>query len=354
MTSHAMDRFRCPNAFWLGLDKLGLMPVTVLRQAGLSATVHGKKSLVTTAQFFALWRAVGELSLDPAAGLKLASQIEIGTLPPSSLAAYYARDYRDALTRMARHKHLCLPEEMRVTEGEDECVIELEWLHAAGEDTPPLLIDAAFASFLELGRRCTQKPLRPKRVELRRSREKTGVHAAYFDCPVKFGARRNALSLNSVDLDRPFVSYNQELLEMLQPQLLKASERRRQASVSEQVKWILKRLIAGNRPDIPTVARELGLSGRTLQRRIDEEGASFRQLILEARQELVRQYLTQTSMEINEVAYLLGYEDANSFYRAFRAWEGTTPAHWRARLTRTKRKPQGAAGHSLQGRNRRT
>jgi AraC-like DNA-binding protein len=349
--THTIDRFKCPDAFWLGLDKLGLTPVAVLRQAGLSAALHGKKGLVTTAQFFGMWRAIGELSSDPAAGLKLASQLEIGTLPPSVLAAYYARDYRDALTRMARHKQLCLPEEMRVTEGKNECVIDLVWLHAAGEEPPPLLIDAAFASFVELGRHCTQKLLRPKRVELRRSPEKTGVHAAYFDCPVKFSARRNALLLNSVDLDRPFIGYNKELLEMLQPQLTRASDRRRQASVSQQVKWILKRLIAGNRPDISTVARELGLSGRTLQRRIDEEGASFRQLTLEARQELVRRYLTQTSMEINEVAYLLGYEDSNSFYRAFRTWEGTTPAHWRSSLTHAKRRPRGGARHSLQGRN---
>jgi AraC-like DNA-binding protein len=48
------------------------------------------------------------------------------------------------------------------------------------------------------------------------------------------------------------------------------------------------------------------------------------------RQELVRQYLLQPSIDTNEVAYLLGYEDPNSFYRAFRTWEGTTPAHWRS------------------------
>jgi AraC-like DNA-binding protein len=78
------------------------------------------------------------------------------------------------------------------------------------------------------------------------------------------------------------------------------------------------------------VAKELGMSARTLQRRITDEGATFRQLLLEARQELARQYLTQSSIEITEAAYLLGYDDANSFHRAFKTWEGTTPGHWRS------------------------
>jgi AraC-like DNA-binding protein len=331
MTSQAPDKFKAANAFWVGLRKIGLTPAAVLRQARLPMTLYdGEKNFVTTAQFFALWRAVGELSHDPAAGLKIATQIDTGVLPPSSLAAYYARDYRDALTRMARFKQLCSPEDMRITESKDECVIELVWLHAV-EQEPPLLMDAAFASFVELGRRGAQKPVQPKRVELKRPPEPTGVHEDYFKCPVRFRARRNALVLRLADLDLPFVSYNAELLEMLEPQLAKAlAGRQAQGSIGAQVKWILKRLLAGNRPDVLAVARELGISGRTLQRRISEEGTSFQRLLLEARQELVRQYLLQPSIETNEVAYLLGYEDPNSFYRAFRTWEGTTPAHWRS------------------------
>ena len=93
MSIHAPDRFRAANAFWIGLGKLGLTPAAVLGQARVPVTVYdGKKSLVTTAQFFALWRAVGELSPDPAAGLKIATQIDVGNRPPSTMAAYFGRD----------------------------------------------------------------------------------------------------------------------------------------------------------------------------------------------------------------------------------------------------------------------
>ena len=217
----------------------------MLRQARLPATLYdGEKNLVTTAQFFALWRAVGELSSDPAAGLKIATQIDVGDRPPSTIAAYHARDYRDALTRLARFKQLCSPEELQIKMSKDQCLIEPVWQHAQ-EETPPLLTDAAFASFVELGRRGTGRLVKAKRVELKRAPEATGVHQAYFKCPVKFRARGNMLVLHAADLDRPFVAYNAELLEMLDPQLVKAlEERRAQRSISEQVKWILKRLLA--------------------------------------------------------------------------------------------------------------
>src|ERR1700758_5201353 len=337
------DRFKAARAFWIGLGKINLTPAAVLRQARLPATLYdGEKNLVTTAQFFALWRAVAELSPDPAAGLKIATQIEVGNRPPSTMAAYYARDYRDALTRLARFKQLCSPEELQIKMSKDECVIEPVWLHAR-EETPPLLTDAAFASFVELGRRGTGHLVTAKRVELKRSAEATGFHKAYFKGPITFGARRNALILHATDLDRRFLIYNAELLDMLNPQLERAlEERRAQSSISEQVKWILKRLLAGSRPEIAAVARELGLSDRTLQRRIVDDGASFRELLLEARKELAREYLTRPDIDIEEVAYLLGYEDANSFYRAFRTWEGTTPAHWKSARGRSdKRKASG-------------
>src|SRR5579863_2514909 len=109
------DRFKVANAFWVGITKIGLTPAAVLSQARVPVTVYdGKKNLVTTAQFFALWHAVGALSPDAAAGLKIATQIEVGNRPPSTMAAYFARDYRDALARLARFKQLCTPEELQI------------------------------------------------------------------------------------------------------------------------------------------------------------------------------------------------------------------------------------------------
>ena len=145
--------------------------------------------------------------------------------------------------------------------------------------------------------------------------------------------------LRASDVELPFVTHNDELLQMLAPQFEhRLKERPTNESIQEQVKWVLKRLLSGSRPDLVMVAKELGMSERTLQRRITEEGTTFRELLNETRHELVREYLRDESVEITEAAFLVGYEDPNSFYRAFRAWEGKTPAEWRAANRRRKSK----------------
>ena len=93
---------------------------------------------------------------------------------------------------------------------------------------------------------------------------------------------------------------------------------------------MLKRLLGGEHTDIHEVAKELGMSSRTLQRRMAEEDSSFRQLLSDARRESARIYLLHPSLGLSKTAALLGYEDSNSFLRAFRAWEGVTPTEWRA------------------------
>jgi AraC-like DNA-binding protein len=324
------EKFKISPALWKGLALVGLTPSAVLRQARLPASLHVRdKSAVDTAQFFELWKAIETLSGNPAIGLDLARRLDTAVLPPSSLVAFYARDYRDGLGRMARFKQLCAPERVHVVEGGGEAVVTIEWLHATETD-PHSLIDAAFASFVELGRRGTETSIVPKRVDLVRPDVGGTAHKDYFGCAVRFAAEHNALVLDAKDLDRPFPGHNAELLDMLGPTLASALEEIQEDSpIGDQVKVLLKRALATGRPEFGDVARELGMSERTLQRRITDEGKNFRQLLTEARQDVVQRLLMDPAIEINEVAYLVGFEDSNSFYRAFRSWEGTTPSAWR-------------------------
>jgi AraC-like DNA-binding protein len=138
------------------------------------------------------------------------------------------------------------------------------------------------------------------------------------------------LVFNKSDIDAAFLTYNADLLAAVAPQLeAELKQQLAEKSFPEQVKGTVKRLLAGERPAIEHVARELRLSKRTLQRRLTEDGVTFQQLTEEARRELAQHYLLHSSLELNETAYLLGYEDANSFFRAFHDWEGTSPGQWR-------------------------
>jgi len=332
MPNSPADRSRVPPAFWRAIERHGLSPSALLRQARLPATLHvSEPALVTTEQFFALYRAVEELSGDPAIGLTLAEGTDTSMNPPSLLTAFYARDYRDGLMRVARFKQLCTPEKLHLLEEHGRGTIMTEWLYAT-EPPPAVSVDVAFAALLELGRRASGHHIVPVLVELARPPMKDNRHSDYFGCKVRFGAKRDALHIRSSDLDRPFPGHNPELLAMLTPALgVALQEITANSGVSEQVKVILKRRMASGRPDLADIARELGASERTLQRRITEDGTTYRQLLEEARRELGRQMLGNSSSEIDEIAYLLGYQDTRSFYRAFREWEGVTPSQWRER-----------------------
>ena len=164
------------------------------------------------------------------------------------------------------------------------------------------------------------------------------MYETHFGCDARIGARQNAIVFAKADLDRPFVTHNADLFGMVAPQLeaeLKQALAAR--AIGEQVKGVVKRLLAGRRPGIDDVARELRLSSRTLQRRLTEEGTTFQRLTQEARRELARHYLLHSALELNETAYLLGFEDAHSFFRAFQKWEGRPPGEWRARQARPPR-----------------
>ncbi|NSX85757.1 AraC family transcriptional regulator [Agrobacterium tumefaciens] len=309
---------------------MGLPAPALLRQAKLPATLHiAPDAWLTTAQYFDLWRAVEDLSQDPAIGLRMTVETDTAMHPPATMSAFFARDYRDGLHRLARFKRLCTPEELSVAESGGEARIAVRWLHT-DEAEPDAAADVTFAALLELGRRGTGRHVTPVRVEMMRRGPVSDVHRSYFNAPIRTGCPQNTMVLKRDDLDLPFAGHNPELLAILEPALaVSLGEIEAQSSLPDQVKILIKRRIASGKPEISEVARELGMSERTLQRRITEQGSNYRALIEQARQELGRDLLSDKRNGIEEIAFLLGFQDTGSFYRAFRTWEGVTPAQWR-------------------------
>lgn len=324
------NRFRVSSTLPRKLEELGLSPEAVLRQAGLPmALFNQEKILVDTEEFFALYRGIAEASSDPGFGLKLGTEERFERYDPIKIAALSARSFRDAVERLSRYKQLTCPEEIRVIERANECAIQFVWV-LAHEKEPPLLVDVCFSWILSIGHRGTARSLSPKRVEFQRAPTQREMYEAHFHCPVKFKSNQNALIFSKADIESRFVTYNADLLAAVAPQLeAELREQLAQRTFTEQAKGILKRLLAGERPGIDDLARELHLSTRTLQRRLTDQGISFQRLLEEARRELAHHYLLHSSLELTETAYLLGYEDANSFFRAFHHWEGTSPDQWR-------------------------
>jgi AraC-like DNA-binding protein len=327
------DRCKMPQAFWRAFAEAGVKPAAILRHARLPATLHlNPHVLLSTAQIFAIYRAVEALVDDPGFAMKLVKAFDKSGHQPAFLAACYAANYRDALGRIDRFKRLSTCEKFVISEKGGELAVSKEWPHSIQAE-PPLSIDLSFAFIVELGRKGTGERITPVRVDFARPGPRCLDHETFFGCPIRFNATRNLLVMRASDLDRPFPGHNSEFLELLTPALAAArGDLDAESTLSEQVKVVLKRSLASGRPEVSNIARDLGTSERTLQRRITEDGTTFRQLLAEARQELGEHLLSDQSISIDEVAVLLGYQDTSSFYRAFKEWQGVTPHNWRANV----------------------
>jgi AraC-like DNA-binding protein len=158
----------------------------------------------------------------------------------------------------------------------------------------------------------------------------TSEHARVFRCPIAFSQTTNVLIFKSSVLTQripqadPALSavldrHAQSLLESL------PAERR----LADRVREVIVPALQSGDPDLATVARALGMSRRTLQRRLQDEGTSVHDLIDDVRRDLATRYLQQPDLTIADVAYLLGFAEPSTFHRAFRKWTGTTPGEYK-------------------------
>jgi AraC-like DNA-binding protein len=312
------------------LEELGVRPSAVLRRAGLfQGLADQPRVLLTTKELFALWRAIGEVSANPAIGLLLGTENRTERFHPIGVAALSTENFGAAIDQMARYKQLTCPEEILQEKDAEEWSIQFHWL-LADEVEPPVLDECCFAWVLSIARHGTGTRLSPLRVEFVQPREHVKAIERHLGCPVVCGAPRNAIVFRAADAQRPFVTRNAELLAMLAPQFEEELKLENgDQNFVERVRIAIQEKLTGRRPTIDDIADALHISSRTLQRRLQDEGLSFQRVLEEARHQLARHYLNNSVLELNEAAYLLGYEDANSFVRAFRTWEGIPPARWR-------------------------
>ncbi|WP_074958488.1 AraC family transcriptional regulator [Myxococcus fulvus] len=316
-------------------DLVHLAPDVGARLARLGANVaHATAAArvppggaMSTAQFFHFWEVLGESS--PAdIGLRLARETQVHEYDISSLAALHSPDLGTALGKIARYKRLCGPKDMSVDTQGGEVTVHTTYLHASSP-APARLVDASLASLLVLLQRGSGVSLAPKRVELLRARADEPMLMRFFGCPLRFKARRDALVFDAKVLSTPFVTHNANLLRVLLPSLDERLAPVEQDSLVERVRAVVARRMSGERPSVAKVARELALSARTLQRRLEEHGLSYQEVLDDVRHRTALRLLRTEQVGVDEIAFLLGFEELNSFTRAFRAWEGTTPHRWR-------------------------
>ncbi|HEU5473590.1 MAG TPA: AraC family transcriptional regulator [Actinophytocola sp.] len=323
-------RCKVPVGLEGALRACGVAPGDVLALAGLPPDLlAGPGAALPVGAYFELWRAIRKVSDDPGIGIALARAVRTDLTEPYFLAVFSCATLGAAVEVIARYKRILSPEDVEasIDRASGEATITYRWPGGAGPP-PQALVDAELAFLTELARRVAFDA--PLRIELATPVLDTpSGHAAYYACPIRLGAPHNTVVLASTDLERPLGTHNPALLRALLPYLRANTPTAPDTDIERVRSAITQRLPAGTRPTVDTVARDMAMSGRSLQRLLREHGTSFRDLLDEIRHDHARAYLGTTSFSDAEIAFLLGFGDPASFYRAFRAWTGMSPGRYR-------------------------
>ena len=307
---------------------------TVLRRAQLPRSrFRVARPQGTTAEFFALWRAVEQSGADADLGLRVGGETLSDYNDVAVLAALHSATLGEGLRKLARYKRLVCPEKVWIDVEGGEARLRFEWLLA--EDDPPTLVtDLLFGFVLSVAQRGTTKPVCPKRIELTRPRANEAMLLRHFRCELRFDAPHDTMVFDEATLALPMVNRNAQLLSVLLPGLeLAVAKDDRERTLVDDVRSALSETMCGARPAIADVAKSLGMSARTMQRRLGELGTTYQDVLDDVRRRSARRLLANTDLAMGEIAFVLGFEEVNSFVRAFHAWERSTPAKWRARAS---------------------
>ena len=266
---------------------------------------------------------------DPAFGLRAGCVLRPERYGISGLTAMASATFGAALQRKARYNRLVWGDSYRIRQDANEFAVTTD---AADEANPWSYskVDLEFASLVTFGRRFAAPEVSPRKVELRRPEPSfKALYEDVFRCPVVFGQPHNSLNFSQADAQRPLISADHRAAEWLEFGAKAALEKLDDSGVTPRVRAQLERMLQGDEPTLAAIASQLCMSERTLQRRLSAEGQTFRRVLDEMRRDVAQRSLAAGKRNVTELAYLLGFEDSNSFYRSFRRWTGTTPESYR-------------------------
>lgn len=310
------------------LADLGLSRVAVLRRAGLpGGLLDGDGSRISLDDFYALWESFDTEARSPTLPLTL-GQIEASEyFDPAFFAAMCAPNMTVAGQRLGDFKRLVGAFSLDVDVRADGTRFAYRCKYRP--DLPVAMAATEVVFLVNLLRRATRHRVIPQAVCLPGPLQDKPAFEDWFGCPVEHGDSASFV-LDPSDAMRPFLTQDNEMWKSFEPGLRRRMEDAREnLSTRARIENALLELLPSGRTQIDDVSAELAVSRRSLQRRLAEEGTTWLDVLNSARLRLAKHYLKTTTLSASEVSFLLGFEDPNSFFRAFRRWTDATPEAWR-------------------------
>lgn len=306
----------------------GLSLQELLREAELPDSLFSSSPVLMTQEEYGRFMDVlEEKNPHDTFLMKLALSRGVETFSPPLLAAWCSRNGAAAISRLASYKKLMGGLLYEIRKETDRTHIYLR-PRTAGFPLPSFLAKGEFVYLTGLLRHATKKDIHPLCLSMPFAPKGNGL-ADFLRCPIRKD-EECIISFAQKDLSIPFITQNDSLLAFFEPELKKKlSDMEKNESMKSQVQSILAKLLPAGNASVESTAARLGMSERTLQRRLKMENTTFQQQLSSIRENLARHYLRNTTLTTMEIAYLLGYEETNSFLRAFAAWTGQTLSSYR-------------------------
>lgn len=197
--------------------------------------------------------------------------------------------------------------------------------------------EANLASVVAMGRQVSSERFNPRAVYFSHSAPETVAHhESFFECPVHFGSEHDALLVSQTSLRTPNKLGDESISAFFDMHLSDEVGRLdHTVTLDVLVRDHVATALSGGVPAISAVARHLGTSARTLQRRLSQEGHTYQSLVDDARRKLATRLVGRGHISLSEVAYMTGFSDQSSFTRAFKRWAGQTPRSYRLEARRS-------------------
>ena len=314
------------------LKDLNISPQDVLRHAALPLDLFTRKApMVTGKEYFRFWTGLAMLLRDnPTFPLEFATSVTPETFSPPLFASFCSPNLSVAAKRIAHYKPLVGPIRLTVESTHEQTSIQIGSLPEHGP-LPPSMMAAELVWWVHMPRLATRENLVPLSVHTTIDIPEKAAYESYFGVALTRSDHMNGVTFSAQDAQHPFLTANDAMWSIFEPELNRRMQDLSQhATYTEKVRACLMEILASGQYNVDHVAARLAVSRRTLQRNLRNEGTNFQQILDSLREELARHYLIRSDFTSGQIAFLLGYEEPNSFFRAFRSWTGQTPEVVRA------------------------